>query len=201
MKITVFGGSGEKTTGAEFIRQALEQGHSITALVRDPARLVTGDATTTEGVKSVLSPDTEAVVLSLGTRPGDSGAAASVCSTATKIIVDEMKSICPRSRLLTVTSLGVGDSYKSLGYITWFFVSTFIAGPIADKNIQEKHITDNTSWLDWIIVRPGGLTTGPLTGKYRLGTFGGGMVSRADVAHFLVNNLKGDEWKHKAPVQ
>ncbi|MDF3146555.1 NAD(P)H-binding protein, partial [Streptomyces sp. T21Q-yed] len=42
MKLTVFGATGG--TGKEIVRQALDAGHQVTAVVRDPARFtVTGE--------------------------------------------------------------------------------------------------------------------------------------------------------------
>ncbi|MYZ07341.1 NAD(P)H-binding protein, partial [Streptomyces sp. SID2999] len=42
MRLTVFGATGG--VGGEIVRQALDAGHEVTAVVRDPARLtVTGD--------------------------------------------------------------------------------------------------------------------------------------------------------------
>ena len=43
--------------------------------------------------------------------------------------------------------------------------------------------------LDWTIVRPSRMTDGPMTGNYLSGerlTVGSGTISRADVAHFLL---------------
>lgn len=34
----------------------------------------------------------------------------------------------------------VGDSYEKAGWLTKLFVNTFIAGPVADKNIQEESV-------------------------------------------------------------
>ena len=59
----------------------------------------------------------------------------------------------------------------------------------ADKGEQERLIASGYS--RWEIVRPGRLTNGPMTGRYRvLDDLGEGMrvgaISRADVAHFMV---------------
>jgi uncharacterized protein YbjT (DUF2867 family) len=61
----------------------------------------------------------------------------------------------------------------------------------ADKDVQEWII--RSSGLDWTIVRPGLLTNGPATGRYRVLTvpqdWRFGMISRADVADFLVRQV------------
>jgi putative NADH-flavin reductase len=131
-----------------------------------------------------------------------SNARIAVCSEGTKIIVDVVKETCPKARILTVTSMGVGDSINKVGMFVWILAKTMLASVLPDKTIQENYIKDQSSWLDWVIVRPGGLSNGESTGKYQLGEeLKGGQIARADVAHFLVNNLKGDEWKHRAPSQ
>ena len=43
MKLAIFGSTGK--TGVEIVRQALEQGHIVTAFVRDPERLTVKDDT------------------------------------------------------------------------------------------------------------------------------------------------------------
>ncbi len=79
MKITVFGGSGEQTTGSHVVRQALEKGYTVTCLVRNPDRfavpqtdnltLIQGDVMNQDDVDKCISNDTEAVIVSLGTTP------------------------------------------------------------------------------------------------------------------------------------
>ncbi|KAI9334931.1 hypothetical protein BDR26DRAFT_866441, partial [Obelidium mucronatum] len=76
MKVTVFGSSGEATTGSQVVRQALEAGHHVTVLIRSRARfvipeherltIVLGDATSRESIDKVLTADTEAVVTAIG---------------------------------------------------------------------------------------------------------------------------------------
>ena len=60
-----------------------------------------------------------------------------------------------------------------------------------DKDVQEWII--KSSGLDWTIVRPGLLTNSPATGHYRVLTASKdwrfGVISRADVADFLVRQI------------
>jgi putative NADH-flavin reductase len=66
-----------------------------------------------------------------------------------------------------------------------------------DKTRQERLIA--ASKLDWVIVRPGALTSGEKRGKYR---HGGGIgnfittvkISRADTADFMLNQLTDDSY-------
>ena len=56
--------------------------------------------------------------------------------------------------------------------------------------------------VDWTIVRPGALTNGSATGLVRALTVlegvTAGKVSRADVAAFIVENLRIDDYRKKA---
>jgi len=60
------------------------------------------------------------------------------------------------------------------------------------------------SGLDWTIVRPGILTNSPKTGRYRVlvepSQWRNGVISRADVADFIVRSIDDDDHVHKAPV-
>ena len=68
-----------------------------------------------------------------------------------------------------------------------------------DKDLQEYLIRN--SGLDWTIVRPVILTNGRRTGSYRvLRDRGLGFVPRAEVAHFLVEQVTSDAYLGKTPV-
>ena len=188
MKIALFGATGG--TGTQLLQQGLEKGYKFKLLMRstfssiisadagDKVEVIMGDATNADDVSRTIK-GCDAVVVSFGK--------GNVCSQAQPLITESAeKSGC--KRMVVVTSLGVGDSYQDLTWFTWAFVNTVISGPIADKNIQESHVMKSAK-LDWTIVRPGGLTNGDMTGKYRVAErgLGGGLVSRADVAHFILN--------------
>jgi putative NADH-flavin reductase len=71
-----------------------------------------------------------------------------------------------------------------------------------DKDREESLIKD--SQVNWIIVRPGFLTNGPMSGTYRVLTdltdAKAGKISRADVAHFILNQLDSSEYLRQTPL-
>ena len=71
-----------------------------------------------------------------------------------------------------------------------------------DKDRQEQLI--QASNLDWTIVRPVVLTSGPPSGRYKAlldpESWRGGFISRADVAHFLVQQIDDEAYLGKTPV-
>ena len=193
MKLLVFGATGG--TGQALLSQALEQGHGVTAFVRNPAALtardgltvVPGELTDAAAVQAVLTGQ-DAVLSALGGR----GDQSKPLSEGTKVIVDAMVRTGVR-RLLYVTSMGVGDSLEQMGW----FARTVVAGMmlknvLAAKELEERAIM--ASGVDWIIARPGSLEDGPRTGVYRCITdarekVGRPRISRADVADFMLKNL------------
>ena len=165
--------------------------------------------------------DQEVVVVTLGSRPGQP----QVCSSAQRLINDAVQASPSVRRLVVVTSMGVGDSYADLGWLTRFFVNTIIKRPIEDKNLQEQYVRqafaarhdgDEQSkpseqqqppppppTKDWTIVRPGGLLNAAKTERVLARESGvrGGRIARADVAWFLLQQcLTGDQWARKAVV-
>jgi putative NADH-flavin reductase len=58
--------------------------------------------------------------------------------------------------------------------------------------------------LNWTFVRPGVLTPGSATGRYKVLTepssWRNGLISRADVAHFIVGEINRDSYVRKTVV-
>uniref|UniRef100_A0A0G4HZE2 NAD(P)-binding domain-containing protein n=1 Tax=Chromera velia CCMP2878 TaxID=1169474 RepID=A0A0G4HZE2_9ALVE len=198
--IAVFGVTGG--TGMEVAKQALQKGHSVVALVRSPDKLdetlkanenfkvIQGSALDSKSVEETVG-GADAVVVSLGGRKDNP----SVCSDGQKLINQAVLKSPKKPRVVAVTSLGVGDSYPHLGFFTKCFVDWVIRKPIDDKNIQEQLMKDELADnVEWTVVRPGGLSNGAATGKWKTGfQLDGGMVSRADVAGFVVQKLLAKE--------
>jgi len=101
------------------------------------------------------------------------------------------------------SSLGVGDSKGQLGpFFSYVIIPLLLHRVFADKEVQEKII--QSTHVQWVIVRPGVLTNGPKTGKYRAGfpvtdRSIQGSISRADVADFMLKQLTSDEYRGKTP--
>jgi putative NADH-flavin reductase len=205
MKLLVFGATGG--TGRAIVDQGLDQGHVVTAFVRNPAALTTqherlklaqGDVLDYPSVEAAVQGQ-EAVLSALGVRVLKKN---TVLSDGTKNIIRAMEQHGVR-RFVCESSLGVGDSKGQLG---WLFNSViiplFLRNVFRDKEVQEQSITQ--SGLDWIIVRPAALTNGPRTGVYRSG-FGPtdrtikARIARADVADFMVKQLTDNTYLRQTP--
>jgi putative NADH-flavin reductase len=198
-KLLVVGAS--RGIGLETVKAALLAGHSVRALARSAARIpiknaalekVSGDARDSETTRNALQ-DVDVVIQTLGV---DFSARAifertTLFSQSTRILVDAMKAAGVK-RLIAVTGLGAGDSHGHGGLLYDAVIFPVLLKRVYDdKDVQEWII--RSSGLDWTIVRPGLLTNGPATGRYRVLTvpqnWRFGRISRADVADFLVQQV------------
>ena len=195
-------------TGRELVKEALERGHDVTALVRQPEKLritherlrvVRGDVLNYDSVVDAMRGQ-GAVFCALGHkqwfRP------TRILSDGTRNILRAMQSAGVK-RFVGETSLGVGDSFGRLGlYYTLFTIPFILPFYFWDKGRQEAVI--RASDLDWIIVRPAALTNFRARGQYRHGPKIGNYlwtdcISRADVADFMLNQLTDDTYLRKTP--
>jgi putative NADH-flavin reductase len=205
MKLVIFGSTGG--TGKELLKQALDQGHNVTAYARNPARIqdikhaslrvVCGNVLDPAVVESVVT-EQEAVLVAIG-----AGAQRTTLrEDGTRLIVEAMEKTGVQ-RLLCQSSLGVGDSRTNLPFFTkYIIVSVFLRHAFADHARQEAVVKQSS--LDWTIVRPPHLTDGPRTASYRYGfsttdTRINGKISRADVADFMLKQLTDDTYLHQTP--
>jgi putative NADH-flavin reductase len=207
MKLLIIGGTGG--TGRELVKQALEQGHHLTALVRNPARIKTrhqnlniikGNVLDLQKVEEVVAGQ-DAVLSALGHKRFF--IKTNILSRGTKNIIDAMEKYNVK-RFICITSLGINDSRFKLGlYYTLFVIPFIIFFYFLDKAKQEKLIQGSN--LNWTIVRPGQLTNGRKRGKYKHGLDLGNyiltkMISRADVAHFMLSQLNDSTYFRKTPA-
>lgn len=201
MDIALFGATGG--TGRQVLDQALAQGHLVSALVRDPAKLaerkgltlVVGDVLDRDAATRCIQ-GTDAVICVLGSH----GSREPIEALGTQSILDAMRDTGVR-RLIAVTSLGVGDSRAQINWAFRLIMDLTLKPIMMAKEEQERLI--KASGLDWTIVRPGGLTDGPRTGAYRFGrdrSIKGGRISRADVAEFVLRQLTDTTFIHQTPA-
>jgi putative NADH-flavin reductase len=197
--------------GLETVRLALKAGHSVCALARSASAIrlrdprlekLDGDALDREMIERALE-GVHAVIQTVGVSPTPEliFSGTRLFSNTTRILVDAMQARTVR-RLICVTGLGAGDSRGHGGLLYNTVLSLLLGRIYADKDAQEWII--RRSNLDWTIVRPGILTTGPLTGVYRVlvdaRDWRSGFISRADVADFLVKQINDTSLVRKRPV-
>ena len=205
MKLLLIGGTGK--TGRELIKQGLAQGHVITAIARNPAKLkfenpnfsvVKGDVLIPESLENPFKGQ-DAVLSALGHKRFF--IKTTILSRGTKNIINSMTNNGVK-RFICITSLGINDSKFKLGlYYTLFTIPVILFFYFLDKSKQEKLIMKSD--LDWTIVRPGQLTNGKKRTNYKHDTKAGSyiltkMISRASVAHFMLKNLETDLYLNKA---
>lgn len=206
MKLLVVGSTGG--TGREIVRQALEQGHHVTAFARNPKDVTIHHDRLTVVQGNVLDPGTveravqghDAVLSALGHKrfflP------TSILSTGTANIINAMNKHGVR-RFICETTLGISDSRGKLGlYYSLFVIPVITFWYFRDKVKQERLIKE--SGLDWTIVRPGQLTNGKQRGSYHHGPGVGSFfitvsISRADVADFMLKQLTDRQYLHQTP--
>jgi putative NADH-flavin reductase len=198
-KVLVIGAS--RGIGLETVRAGLRAGHTVRAFARSAASIpiqdaeldkFAGDALKTDTIRSALQ-DVDVVTQTLGVSfsPKLIFEGTTLFSESTRILVDAMKAAGVK-RLISVTGLGAGNSrgHGGLLYDAVIF-PLFLKRVYDDKDVQEWII--RSSGLDWTIVRPGLLTNGSATGRYRILTTSKdwqfGVISRADVADFLVKQV------------
>ena len=214
MKLLIIGGTGGP--GRQLIHQALEKGYSLTALVRNPKKIkiihqnlsvVKGNVLDFDKVQEVVAGQ-DAVLSALGHKRFF--IKTNILSKGTENIINAMEKQNV-NRFICITALGINDSRFKLGlYHTLFVIPVIIFFYFMDKAKQEKLI--KSSNLDWTIVRPGQLIPqwivnlfhGKKTGSYKHGANVGNyiltkIISRADVADFMLSQLNDKAYLHKTP--
>jgi uncharacterized protein YbjT (DUF2867 family) len=196
--VIVFGATGR--SGRAVVARLLERGHSVTAFVRNPGKIEAGNDGVRVATGDVLDAETvepavrghDAVISCLG-----AGLKGRVRSEGTRNIITAMHAAGIR-RLLSQSSLGVGDSRQNLNaYWKYLMFGLLLRSAYRDHHIQERYIRE--SGLDWTILRPGALTDGPVTGNYVHGFPSTERhlslkLSVADLADFAVRELEEPQY-------
>jgi putative NADH-flavin reductase len=205
-RVLVLGASGG--TGRLIVNKALALGYETTALVRsaekgqqlDGARLMIGDARDEAALRQALEGQ-DAVISALGT-PASPFKEVTLLSQATRALVNAMKAKQVR-RLVAITGMGAGDSVGHGGFVFDRLIYPLLLRKVyADKNRQEAIIRGSD--LDWVLVRPSVLSDKPGNGAPRvledLADFHGGTIAREDVAAFVVDQVKANNWLGRSPL-
>lgn len=202
MKMLVIGGT--SGIGRQVVEAAMAQGHSVRAMGRSAQALpqnieglepFTGDALKPRDMRRALQ-DVDAVVVTLGIEEGIGmlWQEVTLFSRATEILLRAMRDASV-SRLIVVTGFGAGASKAAMSMLERAGHRLLLGKIYEDKDRQEAIL--KASDLDWTIVRPTILTNGAASDRYRVladpDRWRNGLISRADVARFIIGELKDGE--------
>ena len=194
--VLVMGAS--KGIGLETVKAALAAGHRVRAFARSAGSMaLTGDGLEPFAGNALDAGDVAAalngidvVVQALGVPTKDLLGPVTLFSQATAVLVPAMEQ-AGVSRIIAVTGFGTGDSRDAIGLLQRVPFRLVLGRAYDDKDVQEMRI--RRSQLDWTFVRPGILTPGPASGRYKVLTdrasWRNGLISRADVARFIVGEI------------
>jgi putative NADH-flavin reductase len=210
MKLLIFGATGG--TGAQLLTQALDAGHDVTAVARNPDKITISDrARPTVITADILQPKTwkaalpghDAVLSCLGSR--DRKHPTTVYSQGTTNIIAAMRQAGVR-RLVCLSSAGLEippEISLPQRLVTRLLIQRLYRHGYTDMAAMERIVT--ASGIDWTIIRPPMLTDGPLTGHYRAAAnqhlAKSKTISRADLAHYMLTHIEDHEtWQKTVEV-
>ena len=206
MRILIFGASGK--TGHELVKQALAEGHHVTAFVRNPSNLkilnenlkvFQGDVTNYQQVEDAVKGH-DAIFSTLGAASPFKYDQSVVDGTHNIVKAMDANGI---KRFIYMSAINVKESRKNAGVLIRVMGTTLLRTETAGHEAREKIIRQ--SGLDWTLVRSAGLSNGKHTENYRSGenikAKGiAASISRADVADFMLRQLTDNSNLRKAPM-
>jgi putative NADH-flavin reductase len=207
LNILVVGANGG--IGRQTVERALEAGHHVTALVRNPANLTITHAHLEIVTGDILHPDTfegylenkDAVISAIG---GKMKRPTSLYAGGNRNLLNAMrKKGVKRAFFISASAIEISPVQPFyIRLVTKYIVQKLLGHGYADQRIMEKLIKESDT--NWAIMRPPRLTDKPVTGHYRfaINRFLENClsISRADVAHFMINNIN-NEATYKATIE
>jgi uncharacterized protein YbjT (DUF2867 family) len=205
MKLALFGATG--LTGGLVLAQALEQGHEVTVLVRDPSRVSLSHPRLTVLGGSPIKPDdvercvsaAEVVIHCLGIGGKGDGRPTTLVSDSVRVVLEAMaRQGVPR--IVCMSNVGAGGSG------TWFanrvvvpLFLRWLRPIIDDKDRMEAAL--RASDVAWVSVRLPAVVSGPER-PLRISKDGRGIglsVTAASTARFLIDQVTSSEWVNATP--
>jgi putative NADH-flavin reductase len=202
LKLVILGATGK--TGRQLIKQSVERGHTVTAIVRNPEALkgydnvniVEGDVTNAANLLEIINGH-DAVLSTLG----NNNPKIHLIERSTAAIIEAMHA-AKIKRFVVELSFG-GDKEAKLTRPTNFLMHLFLGKMLIDqqKGVDLLH----NSGIDWTIVYATVLTNGLRTKNThvvdvneKVGT--SFKISRADVAGFMLDTVEKGTYVKEMPV-
>jgi len=204
-RIAVFGATG--LTGSFVVRHALAQGHEVTVLVRDPAKMridsprlnvIGGSPIAAADVERCVR-DADAVIHCLGIGGKGDGKPTTLVSDSVQLVLEAMRRHgVPRIVCMSNVGAGGSGSWFANRVVIPLFLR-WLHPIIEDKNRMEAAL--HASAVEWVSVRLPNIREGP-DRPLRVSIDGRGIgfsISAESVACFLLNQVSSPEHLRSAP--
>jgi putative NADH-flavin reductase len=195
-RIIVLGATGG--TGRQVVEQALRNGHHVTAIVRNPDALkvhherleiIRGDVYRSKSFEHALY-GKDVVISCLGIQKQK---ATTLYSEGISNIMTAMQA-AGVDRLICISAIAVNVPLNGsllMRFITKNILQRIFTHTYNDMRAMESILRDSP--LAWTVIRPPWLRNGPQTSVYRTSIneslSNASKLSRADLAHYIVNHL------------
>jgi len=199
MRVVIAGGHGKIALLLE--RLLAGRGDQAVGLIRNPAQaaevrqagaqaVVCDLEAASAGDVAVVLAGADAVVFAAGAGPGSGAPRKDSVDRAASVLMAEAAGRAGVRRFVQVSSMGAGQPPRPGTGEVWAAYITAKTAAEADLRARD---------LDWTILRPGGLTDAPATGRVRLAAppVPAGTVPRADVAAVIAALLDHPGTRHQ----
>jgi uncharacterized protein YbjT (DUF2867 family) len=199
MRVVIAGGHGKIALLLE--RLLAGRGDQAAGLIRNPAHAADVQKAGAEaficdleaasaGEVAVLLSGADAVVFAAGAGPGSGAPRKDSVDRAASVLMADAAEQAGVRRFVQVSSMGAGQPPRPGSDEVWAAYITAKTAAEADLRARD---------LDWTILRPGGLSDAPATGKIRLAPppLPRGTIPRADVAAVIAALLDTPGTRHQ----
>ena len=200
LNILVIGANGG--IGKQAVQLALEAGHYVTAMLRDPSKLIIMHANLQIVKGDVMRPETleehiegkDVVISALGTNAVTKPTI--LYSEGNKTLLRALKKKdVRRAFFISASALDISPVLPFyVRFVEKYVVQKILKHMYDDLRIMERLIKGSD--VNWTIMRPPRLVNKPATGEYRfaINSFLKNClsISRADLAHFMINNITNE---------
>lgn len=185
MRVVIAGGHGQIALHLE--RMLSNNGDQPVGLVRNPDHVEDLESAGAEAVVLDLEEagvdelaevvkGADAVVFAAGGGPGSGAARKDTVDRGAAVLLADAAEQAGVRRYVMISSMGADQADPDSDEVFQVYLR---AKKAADDDLRARD-------LDWTVVRPGGLTDEPATGRIQVGSTGRGQIPRADVAATLL---------------
>ncbi|KAK3097300.1 hypothetical protein FSP39_008486 [Pinctada imbricata] len=210
MRVAVLGATGP--TGKQVVEEALERGHDVIALVRNPNGLkeLQNDKLQVQKANIFEEKDLsthltgcDAVLSCLGTQPGFLGwSKITFYEDSIKPITVAMR-LANIRRLVCMTSQCAKRTDGEPKIVTYFIRPLFFGNALKSMSAMETYLETECKDLEYTVVKPSELADKPSSGKPVTAVEGQWVpngtlkIARRDVTKFMVDCIGNSDWLKK----